>query len=250
MTIDPLTFALEIVNFLVLVWLLQHFLYKPIKNAIAQRQRDLGQGLKDAQLREQAAAALHDTYQQNLDAWEAEKVRQQEALQDALLQDREKALAKIRAAAETERLRLQTLMEQEQAVQKVHIRDQAAQMGLQLARRMLERLAVKELDEALLIMLLEDMDSLPEEDLQGLRAAAAQQQGRVIVTCAHPLSESQVERLQQRLADKLAREVDCTAQTDPQLISGLRLIIGERILHANLGDELAFFHRGLIADEH
>jgi F-type H+-transporting ATPase subunit b len=248
MTIDPLTFALEIVNFLVLVWLLRHFLYQPIRNAIAQRQRMLEQGLKDAQLREQAAAARQNEYQQNLDTWEAEKARQQAALQQDLTRDREKALAKVRTAVEAERLRLQTLAEQEGTAQKQHIREQAAQMALQLTRRMLERLAGSELDEALLRMLLEDLDRLPEDDLVALRTAAAQQQGRVTVSGAHPLSEPQVKHLQQDLARLFAREVHCTVETDPQLISGLRLSIGDRVLHANLGDELAFFHRGLTAD--
>ena len=38
MQIDWLTVAAQIVNFLVLVWLLQRFLYKPITNAMHRRE--------------------------------------------------------------------------------------------------------------------------------------------------------------------------------------------------------------------
>ena len=31
------TFSFEIINFLILVWILQRFLYKPVTNAIARR---------------------------------------------------------------------------------------------------------------------------------------------------------------------------------------------------------------------
>ena len=39
MRIDWWTLALQAANFLVLVWLLQHFLYRPVQNIIAERQQ-------------------------------------------------------------------------------------------------------------------------------------------------------------------------------------------------------------------
>ena len=39
MRIDWWTLALQAANFLVLVWLLQHFLYRPVQGIIAERQQ-------------------------------------------------------------------------------------------------------------------------------------------------------------------------------------------------------------------
>ena len=39
MGLDTTTFVLEIVNFLILLWLLNRFLYRPVQAAIARRQQ-------------------------------------------------------------------------------------------------------------------------------------------------------------------------------------------------------------------
>ena len=48
MLIDWFTVGAQIVNFLILVWLLQHFLYKPILNAIDAREKRIAAELADA----------------------------------------------------------------------------------------------------------------------------------------------------------------------------------------------------------
>lgn len=245
MTLDPLTFILEILNFLVLLWLLQRFLYKPIKAAIAQRQLVLEQGLRDAQLRERAATAREQEYQSNLEQWEVEKVRQQAELQQSLMQEREKTLVKVREAADAEKTRLQTLSKQDFDAQEQHSREQAVKTALHLTRRMLDRLAGKELDQMLLHVMAEDLPRLTETEVDEIRSSLAQQKGKVTVASAHPLTEGQLQGLQQALSRLLNQDVHCETTLEPELISGVRVSIGARVLHANLGDELAFFQLGL-----
>jgi F-type H+-transporting ATPase subunit b len=48
MLIDWFTVGAQIVNFLILVWLLQHFLYKPVLNAIDAREKRIAAELADA----------------------------------------------------------------------------------------------------------------------------------------------------------------------------------------------------------
>jgi len=48
MLIDWFTVGAQIVNFLILVWLLKHFLYKPILDAIDAREKRIAAELADA----------------------------------------------------------------------------------------------------------------------------------------------------------------------------------------------------------
>ena len=48
MQIDWWTLGLQAVNALVLIWLLAHFLFRPVVNAVAARQKAAGQLLTDA----------------------------------------------------------------------------------------------------------------------------------------------------------------------------------------------------------
>lgn len=248
MELDAFTVALEILNFLVLLWILKRFLYKPIKAAIAQRQRVLEQGLKDAQTREQAAAALEREHTRQLEQWQTEKAQQQVELQQALARERDIAMAKIRDAADAEKRRLDTLRQQECDQIESQLRRQATQTALQLSQRLLERLASEALDELLANLLQQDLQTLPAEEREALQHSLQQQQGNVIVVSAHPLTATAQQVLQQTLTDCLQQSVILELQLEPALISGVRISIGARILHANLADELAFFQRGLNHD--
>jgi F-type H+-transporting ATPase subunit b len=48
MLIDWFTVGAQVVNFLILVWLLKRFLYKPILHAIDERERRIAKELADA----------------------------------------------------------------------------------------------------------------------------------------------------------------------------------------------------------
>lgn len=245
MELDPLTIVLEIINFLVLLWLLKRFLYKPIKNAIAQRQAVLEQGLKDAEEKAKQAEALSQQHQHELEQWEQEKARQQTELQQQLVKEREQAMSKVRAAAEAEEQRLSVLRQQAQSQLQQQMQHQAAQSALQLTGRMLERLAGAKLDEQLIAMLQQDLQTLPEEEKHALTQSLHQHKGKVQLSSAHDVSNAALESLKETLSKVLEQDILLDIQVSPDLISGVRINIGAHVLHANLADELTFFKRSL-----
>lgn len=245
MTIDPLTFILEIVNFLVLIWLLHRFLYRPIKGAIAERSQALNREMTAAKEREQEAQALEERYRQQLAQWEAEKTRQQEEFRQSLAKEQETALAKMRQAVEAERVRLQSLNDQEAAVREERQRQAAVRSALDLSTRLLTRLAGDELDRALLRILGEDLARIPAAERERLQSALAREQGAITVTTARELDAERQKRVRAALSQWGGDELRCSFDQDPQLLSGYRLVIGDQVLHADLGDELAFFGRSL-----
>ena len=63
MNFDWTTFALEAINFLILVWLLKRFLYRPILDAVARRQAAVARTLADAEAARVDAARLREEYE-------------------------------------------------------------------------------------------------------------------------------------------------------------------------------------------
>ncbi|NND91876.1 MAG: F0F1 ATP synthase subunit B [Granulosicoccus sp.] len=88
MSIDWFTVAAQIVNFLVLVWLLKRFLYRPILDGIDAREREIADRMSEAQ-------AIRETAHETKAGFEAKIA--------SLKQDREGILAETRRAAEAER---------------------------------------------------------------------------------------------------------------------------------------------------
>jgi F-type H+-transporting ATPase subunit b len=64
------TFVLEIINFLVLIWILKRFLFKPVKAVVSQRQADIDKQLLESQRLNDESAALKDEYENRLVNWE------------------------------------------------------------------------------------------------------------------------------------------------------------------------------------
>ncbi len=88
MSIDWITVAAQLVNFLVLVWLLKRFLYRPILDGIDARESEIAEKMGEAaRIRENAESTKAD-YQQQL---------------VSLQQDRTTALEQARQEAQTER---------------------------------------------------------------------------------------------------------------------------------------------------
>ena len=68
MLIDWFTVIAQVVNFLILVWLLKRFLYRPILNAIDAREKRIAAKIADADAKEAEAQKQREEYQQKNEA--------------------------------------------------------------------------------------------------------------------------------------------------------------------------------------
>jgi F-type H+-transporting ATPase subunit b len=241
MQIDWTTFVLEIVNFLVLVWILKHFLYRPVLDILARRRAGIEQTLMEARATEARAAALKAQFEGRLADWEAEKAADRVRFDAELAAERARQLQALREALRDERDR--------GAAQAAH-RDEALQgeMGaralaqaVRFTTTLLTRLAGPELQARLMAVFLEDFAKLTDDQRTGLRNAAALPDARARVASAYPLTAAERERIAEAIATELERRLPLDELQDPALLAGLRVQIGAWQLKASLADELAFF---------
>ena len=68
MEFDWLTFGFEIVNFLVLVWLLHRLLYRPVLAMIQRRRDEIAAQARQAEARQAEAEQRKAEYERRLDA--------------------------------------------------------------------------------------------------------------------------------------------------------------------------------------
>ena len=84
MNIDWTSFSLEIINFLVLVWLLKHFLYKPVMDIIGRRQALIAEDLSKAEQARQAAAQMVTDFEARSKEMDSERLRAREGAERQL----------------------------------------------------------------------------------------------------------------------------------------------------------------------
>jgi F-type H+-transporting ATPase subunit b len=235
------TFLLEIVNFLVLVWILKRFLYKPVLEAIARRKAAIDKTLAGAQARQTQAEALEQQYQNRLADWEREKEGLRAGLAEEMRGQRERLTADLQKALQQEREKEGVLAERHLAEMESHAAEQGTAKAVKFTARLLDRIASPELEARLATLVAEDLPRLPAEQIAALQEACRDAQHGVKVASAFPLPEAQRARVVQALNEATHENVAPSFLEDPSLRAGLRISAGPWTVRANLQDELRYF---------
>jgi F-type H+-transporting ATPase subunit b len=235
------TFLLEILNFLVLVWILKRFLYRPVQELVARRRQRIEQEMQAAGDTRQAAEALQRQYEGRLADWERERQLAREDLQRELERLRGQRMQTLDAELAERREQDRVLAQREQHAARQTLEARALELAAAFAGRLLRRAAGPELEKRLLTLALEDLAALGPDDRQALAKALQDPDTEADACSAYPLDESQRQAVMAALAELAGHPVGCRFHEDPELIAGLRMRLDSRVLHANLLDELKAF---------
>ena len=236
------TFVLEIINFLVLVWLLHRLLYRPVLAVIARRRAEIDRQLSEADAARQQAEKLKAEYDQRLEGATQERAVARHALDEDMDRERGRQMALLQQDLVAERERAATLALR-QAQQLRHEADvQALALASRFASRLLGALAGPALEASLIDLTLTECGHLPAERRQALRDGLRQLQGAVQVSSVYPLDTQR----RAAVGAALAALSDVPLPPirfvqDPALLAGLRVQAGAWRLGANLLDELQAF---------
>ena len=242
MEFDWTSFALEVLNFLVLVWLLKRFFYRPVLSVIEARQAATAKTIAAAEATRQEAEQLKGDYQTRLADVDKDRSAAKAELDRDIANERARRLAAVEVEVNADRERRQLLETREKAELQTAMEREALNIAARFASRFLERLAGPELNARLADLTLSELEALPAEKLDALRDATAS----IRVVSAYALSESQRAAFTQTLA-RLAggRTVLPEFSEDSLLKAGVCIMVGSWVLMANLRDELGFFSGSL-----
>ena len=219
MQIDWSTLALQAINALVLIWLLAHFLFRPVADAIAARQKAAGQLLADAQAakaaaegeRDKAAAEVARLAEHRSDAFKAAEAEAATARSAVLATARAEA-DKLRAAAKAE-------IEAERRTEALAAEDRAGRLAVDIAGKLLDRLPREARVAAFIDGIATGLAKLPE----GTRASLGADGTSVHLTAAGAVSPEEVEACRTAIAKVLGHPVSLEVTVEPELIAGLEL---------------------------
>jgi F-type H+-transporting ATPase subunit b len=238
------TFIFEMINFLVLVWLLKRLLYAPVLNAIATRKKAVEQTLTEAEKVRMEAQQLQKTYEDRRRDWEEEKEAQVAQFQRDLKEQRARAMTSLENDLSKEREKQKALDERRLAELVRRREEEALNLAGHFSGRLLSRLAGPEVEARIVDVFLNEIKTLPEERLRELKNGFRNHtQPTADIKTAFALTEGEKNTLRESLAALLGRPVSCQFGEDPKLLAGLHVALGPLVLQANVRDELAWFLR-------
>lgn len=220
MSIDWITVAAQLANFLVLLWLLKRFLYRPILDGIDAREREIAERMSEATHIRETAQATEADYQAQI----------------ALLrQGREGLMEESRQAAEAERNALLAEARTQIALEQEEREKQRAEEALRYSRELhetgahillsLTRKALTDLSDETLEQRIVSRAAAKSADLSERLKQAAGGQTNAKITTQYALPQD----LQNRLVSEFKQTLpDCelTFHVDPEQSPGLNLRMG------------------------
>ena len=249
MELNSSTFILEIINFLVLVWILKRFFYKPVLDVIARRKAGIEETLAKAELRQNEAQQLQQQYEDRLSDWQQEKQQAQRTLETSLQKERQRQMSALQLDLEAERQKEKVLIQRKLQNEAQQVIETALQQGAQFASHLLSAVAGPELEKLLVNLLLEQLEDLPakqREQLRSININGAESDSTyaindATITSAYPLDSTTRQALERACKENLSVNGEFIYQQDPAIIAGLRINIAAWVLAGNLQDELAGF---------
>jgi len=245
MEFDLTTFILEVLNFLVLVWLLRRFLYRPVLAVIEARRAESAKTIADALALRGEAEALKGEYRARLATVDQDRAAAWAGLDAEIATERTRRLVAVEAEVNTDRQRRQMLEERARSEREAALERQAMVIAARFATRLLDRLASPELEGRLTDLALSELDAQGPEKVEALRGALRGSGTGIQVVSAYALDAVHRAALTETLGRLAGQAVEPEFSQDPQLKAGVCILAGAWVLMANLRDELAFFAGGL-----
>lgn len=240
MQIDWLTVAAQIVNFLVLVWLLQRFLYRPITQAMARREERIETRLFEARAAREEVEAEAGRLREQQQALEASReemlneARQEAAALRARLED------DIRKEMEARRKTWQDHLEDEREAFAARLRQRAGHQVIDIVGHVLRDYAGSDLAGQVAGTFTDRLAALDADERDKLKHAAARAQEPARVDSGVALRPSARSQITRAIHECVAHDIDVEYREDGDLLLGIRLSIGEQTVEWSAA---RFLHR-------
>jgi ATP synthase F0 subunit b len=242
------TFALQAVNFLILIWLLRRFLFKPVTAIVARRKEEIARGMTEAAAEKQKALDLQRDLQAQRAGIETERRNAIEEQRAQLATESKKLIDEARVEAEKIRQQAAARLTEERAAAAQELFSQTIDLAVNLAERLLRELTFPSIEHVFMTRVLDYLDCLPASERAAL--VSHLDESPLVVTTAHPLDATEEAQWREQLVKQVGGAAGIEFKTDPALIAGAEIALPNAILRFNWRDALTVAAKAINRNEH
>lgn len=223
MKINWFTVIAQVINFLILVWLLKKFLYKPVLDAIDAREKKIVARLDDAKNKKQEAKKEQDDFTEKNKQFDAQK----QALMDKAIADTKVQKDKLMDSAQKEADALHSKQQKAFADMQENIKKNLAQkiqkQVFDISRKTLTDMASVDLEEQTTKLFISRLEQLKDEEAKEFKNSFAAGLKPVLIQSAFELPKKQQTEIKKAVDKLLGKETEFEFKTVPEIISGIEL---------------------------
>jgi len=230
MTIDWWTLFLQTVNFLLLVWLLQHFLYKPVRAVIERRRKLAEQALNKAEAAEKEAMAAKADLEAKSAALDKDRQAATEAARQAAEAEAKTIIGEARKEADEIAAKARKAASDTRAAALANLKQELVETAVKIAETILRKTANRDLNDIFLSQILDEIEALDKEQRACIDADVAGNGGGVEVVTSMKLTKTEQAAWTKKLREQLHLQGAPSFTTEPDLVGGAEL----RFAHATV----------------
>jgi F-type H+-transporting ATPase subunit b len=245
MLLDWFTIGAQALNFLILVWLMKHFLYKPILNAIDAREKLIAKELADADAKKSEAQKERDEFQKKNEEFDQQRAALLAKATDEAKAERLRLLEEARKAADA-----LSAKRQESLVNDAHNLNQAISRLTQkevfaITRKALTDLATTSLEERMGEVFDRRLRELNGQAKNVLGEALKKNSEPALIRSTFDLPAAQRAAIQNALNETFSADIHIRFETSPDLVSGIELSANGQKVGWSIADYLASLEKGV-----
>ena len=238
MKINWFTVIAQVINFLVLVWLLKRFLYKPILKATDQREKSIVSRLEDASSKKKEAKKERDEFQKKNENFEEEKRQMmQKAVAETKAQN-DQMMQEARKDAAAYREKQQKSLRQMESDLKNELAERTSHEVIDISRKVLADLASAELEARVVEHFTERLQGMDEAQKQQFLEAYKNLSGPVVIRSAFDLNPDQQTGIKNAIDQLLNKNNEYSFEKDEKLTGGIELVANGYKLSWNIASYL------------
>jgi F-type H+-transporting ATPase subunit b len=245
MLADWFTIVAQALNFLILVWLMKRFLYKPVLDAIDEREKRIATELANADAKKAEAQKEHDEFQHKNTEFDQQRAALLSKATDEARAEGQRLLEEARkAAVDFSSKRQEALKNEEQTLHQA-IRQRTQQEVFAIARKALQDLATVSLEERLGEVFTRRLRELNGKAKEALGEAIKTASDPAVVHSTFDLPAEQRAAIQNALNETFSAEVRVQFETAPDLIGGIELTTNGQKVAWSIADYLTSLEEGV-----
>jgi F-type H+-transporting ATPase subunit b len=223
MQINWFTVIAQVINFLILVWLLKRYLYKPILDAIDEREKKIVAQIADADAKKAEALKEQDEFKQKNVQFDQEKKSMMDKAVADTNAERTKLLETARNDADALRTKQEKAVAEKEEALNRDIAVKVQQGVFDMARKTLADIASVSLEEQAANNFIKRLDDLKIDEKAQFTAAFKPGANPATVRSAFVLTDKQQENIKNAIDKIIGTGWQGQFRVEPALISGIEL---------------------------
>ncbi|MBO1265554.1 hypothetical protein J3A84_10965 [Proteiniclasticum sp. SCR006] len=220
-----------IINFFVLLFVLQKLFYKPVTQIMEERQQKIEDNIRNAERKNEEAEALIRTYEKKMSEIEREK---SETMSEAVKEAEEykrNLVEKYEKEAEGKRSAFLADAREDQEAIGAEIRNFMVKGTVDIARNLVDSFKREDLETYLFEALLERIRTFSEENPEGTRNREG---GAFTLISASEVDERKKEQLEYVLQENRLESSSLELREDPSLVAGYMLKMPDYTIYSSI----------------